>query len=148
MVYIRIRHAEDEQVSRLENLVSGQVISDLLLVNRPIDFDNNASGVTVKVYNKTVNHLLPTKMKTIELLSPEMFPELLLLWREFLAKGLGERHLALIYRLSDYDIVGRWHGIGSKATLFSCGRRHLGAMSTPPPNPPPPTGEGGYLQFR
>jgi hypothetical protein len=42
-----------------------------LLVHRPIDLDNQASGMAVEVHNEAINDLLTAKVETGQAVTPQ-----------------------------------------------------------------------------
>jgi len=54
-----------------ENGVAVGIVFDLLLVHRPIDLDNQASGMAVEVHNEAINNLLTAKVETGQAVTPQ-----------------------------------------------------------------------------
>ena len=52
------------QIAAGEHAVSFDIICVLLIVNFPINFDHQASGMAVEIHDIPINKLLPAKVQT------------------------------------------------------------------------------------
>jgi hypothetical protein len=96
-----------------------------------VDFNDHSSGMTVKVSDKTVNHLLLSKMETFQPVISQMIPKYLFLRRHFTPELFGSLLLDRINLLTNDDPIG-FHGCSPDGLTLV--RRSNGDLS-PGPSP-------------
>ncbi len=64
--YIFILDSYNLQTTRCKNTITFCIVLDLLMMNTAIHFDHQSSSMTVEIHNKSINNLLPTKVKPLQ----------------------------------------------------------------------------------
>jgi len=83
----------DNSVAKLIQFLSpGSIIFHLLIMNTPIEFNNEAMLRTVKINNKRRDRMLTAKPQALQLAIFESLPQSLFGRREMLSKLAGSRY--------------------------------------------------------
>lgn len=85
-----------------------RIIFNLLLVNITVNFYNQGKGMTIKVNNISVNHLLSTKVKSFQFISPQLIPENLFS-RRHAAPHFSCTLVQFSWNLLSNDNIFYWH---------------------------------------
>ena len=102
--YIFILDSYNLQTTRCQNTITFCIVLDLLMMNTAIHFDHQSSSMTVEIHNKSINDLLPTKVKPLQSIGAKTFPENALFFRHLTTKHSCPLHLIRIHSLPNNNI--------------------------------------------
>ena len=72
--YIFILDPYNLQTTRCKNTITLCIVLDLMMMNTAIHFDYQSSSMTVEIHNKSINNLLPTKVKPLQSIGAKDVP--------------------------------------------------------------------------
>ncbi len=102
--YLFILDPYNLQTTRCKNTITLCVVFDLLMMNTAIHFDYQSSSMAVEIHNKSINNLLPAKVKPLQSIGAKTFPENVLFFRHPTTKHSCPLHLIRPHSLPNNDI--------------------------------------------